>query len=104
MPHLADLRDYANHCSPFSIAKEIGSFANDFDPDEEVEIHMQSEDFKTAFSYRQAIDDFEAWKEKLVALSDSVSETLNVFVQHGLTEDDCKTAEFTLAALLEEIE
>lgn len=102
MCHFIDLRSCNNPSSPFEIAWEIQSIADDFDPDEEVEAHMQDASFKSAFGYRGAIDEFEDWKTVLEDLGAKVTEVPEKFEAQGLTEDDCVTV-FSISELLKDV-
>ena len=49
---------------PFN-KKEFISWVNDFDIDEEIDVHRQMKDYKQAFTIRQSVHDFEEFHEKL---------------------------------------
>lgn len=91
-----DLRNADVH-NPFDIAEEIRLIANDFDPDEEVRIHMQDDAFRSAFTYRRAGEEFENWKQHLENLASCAEEALENYIQDGLREDDCVCSDFSIA-------
>ncbi len=96
MCHLVDLRGTDAH-NPFNISREMWSLAYDFDPDEEVEIFMENEQFRNAFTYKKAAEEFENWEFRLKQLASIVEETLEQFVRQGLSEWGCTDTEFSVA-------
>lgn len=52
------------HLNPFTI-KEFKNRVDGFDIDEEIELHRQADDYKSAFTIRQSLEDFEAFEERL---------------------------------------
>lgn len=69
MIHFIDLRDAKETTDIFAIFDEIGKIAAHFDPEEEIRVHMEDNSFRSAFTYRQAGEDFENWGDKLNALA-----------------------------------
>lgn len=45
---------------------------NSIDIDEEIELHRQMKDYKQAFTISESLKDFEAWKEDLLKLTQSL--------------------------------
>jgi len=57
-----------NPANPDDFIKILSEEIEDIDIDEEIELHRQMQDYKTVFSIRQSLEDFEDWKESLVQL------------------------------------
>ncbi len=53
--------------SPFTI-EEFEESVDNFDVDEEIELHRQRQDYKEAFTIRQSLEDFEGYLNRLSAL------------------------------------
>ena len=49
---------------PFTV-EEFKGRVNDFDVDEEIDLHRQNQDYKNAFSIRESVEDFEAYHSRL---------------------------------------
>lgn len=49
---------------PFNV-EEFKSYVNDFDIDEQIELHRQGQDYKNAFSIRESLEDFENYHNRL---------------------------------------
>lgn len=49
---------------PISVS-EFEEVVNNFDVDEEIDLHRQSKDYKNAFSIRQSLEDFEDYHKRL---------------------------------------
>lgn len=89
MPAFADLRGKSAH-DPYCIVDELESYAEDFDVDEEVRTHMEADDFRKAFSYLEAAEEFTNWKEILQETATIAKETLAAFAEEsGLRREDC---------------
>jgi hypothetical protein len=58
--------------NPFTI-EEFIEVVNAFDVDEEMDLHRQDERFKSQFTIRQALEDFEAYLERLESLKDKLT-------------------------------
>ena len=56
--------------NPFSI-EEFEQRVNDFDVDEEIELHRQGQDYKNAFTIKESVKDFEDFH---IRLKDVLSE------------------------------
>lgn len=41
------------------------NYINDFDIDEEVDIHRQAQDYKNNFTISQSVKDFKSWKKEM---------------------------------------
>jgi len=50
--------------NPFSI-EEFEQRVNDFDVDEEIELHRQGQDYKNAFTIKESVKDFEDFHIRL---------------------------------------
>ena len=50
--------------NPFT-AEEFEQRVNDFDVDEEIDLHRQGQDYKNAFSIRESVEDFEDFNSRL---------------------------------------
>jgi hypothetical protein len=50
--------------NPFTI-EEFEQRVNDFDVDEEIDLHRQGQDYKNAFSIRESVKDFEDYHNRL---------------------------------------
>jgi hypothetical protein len=50
--------------NPFTV-EEFGQRVNDFDVDEEIDLHRQGQDYKNAFSIRESVKDFEDFHNRL---------------------------------------
>lgn len=50
--------------NPFTI-EEFEERVNDFDVDEEIDLHRQGQDYKNAFSIRESVKDFEDYHSRL---------------------------------------
>ena len=50
--------------NPFTI-EEFKRRVNDFDVDEEIDLHRQGQDYKNAFSIRESVEDFESFHSRL---------------------------------------
>lgn len=48
-----------------SYLKQFENYINNFDIDEEIELHRQMKDYKNDFTIRESLEDFEAYKEWL---------------------------------------
>ena len=58
-----DMFIYFNKENTGTIAEHLNDYINEFDIDEEIEIHRQGADYKRAFSIRESLEDFEDWLE-----------------------------------------
>lgn len=47
------------------IEVDFNEYVESFDVDEEIDLHREGENYKNAFSYRQAVEDFEAYETRL---------------------------------------
>lgn len=47
-------------------------YVKDIDIDDEIEINRQNKAYRDAFTLRESLNDFEAWKEKLLKLAQSL--------------------------------
>lgn len=67
MIHFIDFRkgNYPDGLTPQNVLEELKKISAYFDPDEEVELHRQGDSYRKAFSIREAIDDFDAYNERL---------------------------------------
>jgi len=50
--------------NPFTL-EEFTQRVNDFDVDEEIELHRQGQDYKNAFTIRESLKDFEDYHNRL---------------------------------------
>jgi hypothetical protein len=50
--------------NPFTV-EEFTQRVNDFDVDEEIELHRQGQDYKNAFTIRESLKDFENYHNRL---------------------------------------
>ena len=57
--------------SPFT-AEEFEKRVNDFDVDEEIEVHRQGKDYRNAFTIRESLTDFEDFHKRLQSVSDEL--------------------------------
>lgn len=55
---------------PFNF-DELQSYYEDFDIDEEIDLHRESKDYRNAFTIRQSVEDFEEWEQSLQELIDN---------------------------------
>lgn len=71
MIHFIDLRgkDINN---PDDWRDEISAIAANFDVDEEIDLHRESERYRKAFTISASVHDFEAWEERLRELTNDV--------------------------------
>lgn len=71
MIHFIDLRgkDINN---PDDWRDEISDIAANFDVDEEIDLHRESERYRKAFTISASVHDFEAWEERLRELANDV--------------------------------
>jgi hypothetical protein len=71
MIHFIDLRgkDINN---PDDWRDEISDIAANFDVDEEIDLHRESERYRKAFTISASVHDFEAWEERLRKLANDV--------------------------------
>ena len=53
--------------NPFT-AEEFEKSVNNFDVDEEIELHRQGQDYKNAFSIRESLNDFEKFHKRLKSM------------------------------------
>lgn len=53
---------------PFNI-KQFKEIVNDFNVDEEIELHRQGSDYKNAFTIRESLEDFEEYRNRLKEVS-----------------------------------
>jgi hypothetical protein len=67
-------------------AEEFVKYVNDFDVDEEVELHRQSKQYKDAFTLRQSLDDFTNFHNHLEEIVEKL-ETLKLANGGGVDED-----------------
>ena len=58
--------------NPFTV-EEFKGWVNDFDVDEEIDLHRQGQDYKNAFSIKESVKDFEDFHSRL---KDVLSELL----------------------------
>jgi len=77
---------------PYDIRVELDSMYAEFDVDEAIDDHRQAEDYRSAFSHKQSISDFEEYKERLRELLAAVNDVLDRYSDHGddvlFNEDD----------------
>lgn len=52
------------YLKPFTI-KEFEEYVNDFDVDEEIELHRESQKYKNDFTIRESLTDFEEFHNRL---------------------------------------
>ncbi len=71
MIHFIDLRgkDINN---PDDWRDEVSDIAANFDVDEEIDLHRESERYRKAFTISASVHDFEAWEERLRELANDV--------------------------------
>lgn len=50
--------------NPFTV-QEFEKIVNDFDVDEEIDLHRQGQDYKNAFSIKESVKDFEDFHNRL---------------------------------------
>jgi hypothetical protein len=50
--------------NPFTV-EEFTQSVNDFDVDEEIDLHRQGQDYKSAFTIRESLKDFENYHNRL---------------------------------------
>ena len=68
MIHFLDGRDKDME-DPNWWKEELSDIYNNFDVDDEIDLHRQAEDYRSAFSIRQSLkdfDDYECWLEDIV--------------------------------------
>lgn len=58
---------------PFTF-EELSAYVEDFDVDEEIDIHRQDERYRNAFRISQSVKDFEDWHEEITEAVDSFGE------------------------------
>lgn len=51
---------------PFTIEAFEG-YCNEYDVDEDIDLHREGKSFRSAFSIRQALEEFEGWQETIEA-------------------------------------
>ena len=56
---------------PFTI-ESFENYVNDFDIDEEIDLHRQGKSYKQAFTIRESVEDFEDYVETLNAILDKL--------------------------------
>lgn len=71
MLHFIDLRGKDIN-DPEAWKEEIASIAADFDIDEEIRVHRESDRYCSAFTCRASVEDFEGWQESLRRLAQAV--------------------------------
>jgi predicted nucleic-acid-binding Zn-ribbon protein len=49
---------------PFT-AEEFKEYVENFDVDEQIDLHRQAEDYRNAFTCRQSVNDFDHWEKRL---------------------------------------
>jgi len=57
--------------NPFTV-EEFKSYVNDFDVDEEIEMHRQMKDYKQAFTISQSLEDFTNFHNHLKAIAEKL--------------------------------
>ena len=65
-------KDYAG-----GLEEQFNKYVEDFDVDEEIELHRQDERYKNDFTIRESLDDFEAYRQYLQEISQSISNRLS---------------------------
>ena len=48
-----------------NIIEELEKFIENFDIDEEIELHRQGDDYKSNFTIKESLNDFENWLENI---------------------------------------
>jgi len=57
--------------NPFTV-EEFKSCVNDFDVDEQIELHREGKDYKNAFTIRQSLEDFTDFHNKLKEVAEKL--------------------------------
>lgn len=61
------------------------------------QLFMKDSQFRITFTYRQAVEEFENWKQHLEELTAVATETLSVYRSAGLRESECSATDFKIA-------
>lgn len=61
---------------PFNI-KEFKRYVNNFNVDEEIDLHRQDERYKNAFTIKQSVKDFENFQKRLKKVKKDLKKILN---------------------------
>lgn len=104
MVHYVDLRDVDGpRTDVFEILRKIEDIAENFDVDDEICTHMQDSRYKADFSFRRAVEDFEAWEQTLHDFADSLREVVEQYERMGLEPDDFEGTDFTINSVYAEL-
>jgi len=57
--------------NPFTI-EEFKGFVEDFDIDDQIELHRQAEDYCAAFTIKESVEDFEAFEKHLEEIAEKL--------------------------------
>lgn len=80
MIHFLDMRD-DKKITPLLLAKKLVALHEQFSVDEAVYVHMLDDDFRKCFSFRDALDDFEKYKETLRDIADELYDYVDRWVE-----------------------
>jgi len=106
MQHMLDFRlanDRTNIFDVYNISDKIKQIANGFDVDEEIDVYREDESYKSNFTYRDSIKDFESWQETLNQLSAAIEDVIKEYAPI-YTEKDFEYLGVTMQELVDEIE
>lgn len=97
MIHFLDFRHNKNIFNIYDINSEITRIANLFDVDEEIEIHREDTLYKSAFTYRESLIDFETWQTTLNTLAEKVD---TIVSEYELDDKDFENLNIRMSELI----
>lgn len=69
-----------------SLEEQFNEYIENFDIDEEIELHRQDEHYKNVFTIRESLNDFEVHQQYLHEVSRSVTNSKNISKLHNSKE------------------
>ena len=100
MIHFLDFRQDGNILDPWDIADKVNNLYNEFDIDEEIDAHRQDNGYRSAFTHKRSVTDFEEWKETLFRLNADIGNVI-MSINNYLTEFDFEDLGVTAKEIFE---
>jgi len=82
-----DFRSSGEIYNIFDIYDKLKEYYEDFDVDDEIDMYREDPSYRSAFTNRQSVKDFEEYKETLKDLADSVYDVVSKY-QSELSDED----------------
>ena len=89
-----------NRCNPYTLVELFRKWADEFDIDDTIRMHMEGESYRATFTYADAVKDFTAYQEEMKGYADEL-EGMLLFMEeeYNLTPELCEGIFFSLEDL-----